>query len=290
MAAAWHAVAAPPGQCCAGVSFEPRERGTGTIDRSAKIERGTESVSVPFDLLLTKHMVIKVKINGQGPYRVIFDTGAPVSLINTKTAKATGLLSKNTAQTSFSLFGPIAQTTITQLEIGELKAQEVPVIVMDHPTVEVISKALGPVEGILGFPFFARYKMTLDYQAKRLTFAPNGFEPQDILQTLIGSLLTREKPTSEQLAPAGLWGITVAKNSNDDQAGVLIQAVLSNGAAALAGAQAGDRLMSLDGRWTDSVADCYRAAAYVKPGTAVRIVVQRQGKEMELLVKPSSGL
>src|SRR5260370_9755841 len=105
-----------------------------------------ESVTVPFELLLTKHMVIRVKINGKGPYRVIFDTGAPVSLINTKTATATGLLTKKTAQTSFSLFGPIAQTTITTLEIGGLKAQEVPGLSMDHPPVDVISHACDPVE------------------------------------------------------------------------------------------------------------------------------------------------
>lgn len=250
----------------------------------------SQGITVPFDLLATKHMVIQVKINGKGPYRVIFDTGAPVSLINNKTATATGLLSKNKPQAMFNLFGPIAETTIANLEIGGLKTQGVPVIVMDHPTVEAISRAMGPVEGILGFPFFARYRMTLDYQAKRLTFTPSGFEPADILQTLVASVLTPEKPVNERLAPAALWGFTVAKKSEDEQPGVAIQKVLPEGAAAQAGLQAGDRLLSLDGRWTDSVTDCYRAARYVKPGMEVRIVIQRQGKEMELTVKPSPGL
>ena len=45
-------------------------------------------------------------------------------------------------------------------------------MVMDHPTVEAISKTVGPIDGIVGFPFFARYRMTLDYQAKKLTFVP----------------------------------------------------------------------------------------------------------------------
>jgi S1-C subfamily serine protease len=103
-------------------------------------------------------------------------------------------------------------------------------------------------------------------------------------------LLTREKQASEQLAPAALWGFTVAKEANDLQAGVTIKEVLRQGPAALAGIQPGDRLVSLDGRWTDSVTDCYRAAAYVKPGTETRIVVERQGKEMELFVKPALGL
>jgi membrane-associated protease RseP (regulator of RpoE activity) len=252
--------------------------------------RAAEPVTVPFELLLTKHMVIQVTINGKGPYPVIFDTGAPVSLINSKTARATGLLSKDAPQPLFSLFGPAAQTTIRTLDIAGLKAQSVPVIVMDHPTVEVLSKALGPVEGIIGFPFFARYKMTLDYQAKRLTFAPSGFEPTDILQTLVDTLLTREKPANKLLAPAALWGFTVDKKHDDDRSGVSIQQVLPGGAAAKAGLQAGDRLLSLDGRWTDSVADCYAAAGYVKAGTVVGIVVEREGKEMELTVKPLPGL
>jgi hypothetical protein len=247
-------------------------------------------VTVPFRLLPTKHMVIQIKINGKGPYRVIFDTGAPVSLISSKTARAAALLPKNMPQPAFGLFGPAAPTTIKTLEIGELKAHSVPVIVMDHPTVEVLSRVLGPVEGILGFPFFARYKMTLDYQAKQLTFTPNGFEPADILQSLMSGLLAREKPAAKRLAPAALWGFTIGKESTDEQAGVLIRDVLPGGAALKAGLRAGDRLLSLDGRWTDTVVDCYLAASSIKPGTEVRVIIERQGKEKELLVKPVTGL
>jgi S1-C subfamily serine protease len=54
--------------------------------------------------------------------------------------------------------------------------------------------------------------------------------------------------------------------------------------------KAGDRLLTLDGRWTDSVADCYTAAGFVKAGTAVTVVVKRGGKEKELTVKPAAGL
>jgi membrane-associated protease RseP (regulator of RpoE activity) len=249
-----------------------------------------EPLSVPFDLLQTKHIVVQVRINGKGPYRVIFDTGAPVSLINSRTARETNLLPKNAPQPLFNLFGPAAQTSMNTLEIAGLKARSVPVIVMDHPTVEMISRVLGPVEGILGFPFFARYKMTLDYQAKRLTFAPSSFEPPDILQTLVADLLGGEKPITKFLAPAGLWGLRVDKKSDDEASGVTINEVWPGGAAAVAGLRAGDRLLALDGRWTDSVADCYAAAGYVKPGTEIRIVIERQGKEIEVSIKPLAGL
>ena len=39
--------------------------------------------------------------------------------------------------------------------------------------------------------------------------------------------------------------------------------VLPESPAALAGIKTGDRLLTLDGRWTDTVADCYIAAGHV---------------------------
>ena len=46
---------------------------------------------VPFELLRSGHMAVQVKVNGQGPYRLIFDTGAPVTLLNNKIARAAGI-------------------------------------------------------------------------------------------------------------------------------------------------------------------------------------------------------
>jgi S1-C subfamily serine protease len=54
--------------------------------------------------------------------------------------------------------------------------------------------------------------------------------------------------------------------------------------------KAGDRLLTIDGRWTDTVAETFDAASHVKPGTEVKVVILRDGKEMELTVKPGSGL
>ena len=48
-------------------------------------------VVVPFELLKTKHITMDVKVNGKGPYRVIFDTGAPMTVLNSKLAKEAGL-------------------------------------------------------------------------------------------------------------------------------------------------------------------------------------------------------
>ncbi len=251
-----------------------------------------KATEVPFDLLKTKHMVIQIKVNGKGPYRVIFDTGAPVMLLNTKVGREAGLLGKNTRAPLFNLFGSMNQTKINTLEIGALKVENVPVMVMDHPTVEVISKFLGPVEGIVGFPFFARYAMTLDYQAKKLTFVPNGYDPPDALESLTKAVMSlmEDNPKPKVLAPAGQWGLVLDKGKDDQEAGVRVREVLAGSAAAAAGLKAGDRLLTLDGRWTDSVADAYFAAGRVKPGTSAQVVLRRDGKDVTLTLKPRTGL
>src|SRR5437879_10397059 len=61
-------------------------------------------VTVPFELLSTKHIVVSIKINGKGPYRVIFDTGSPVTFLNNKVAKESRLL-KHVKKPAVSLLG-----------------------------------------------------------------------------------------------------------------------------------------------------------------------------------------
>jgi hypothetical protein len=249
-----------------------------------------KAVTVPFELIQSKHMAIRIKINGKGPYRVIFDTGAPVMLINNKIAKASGVLPKKFRKPAIALFGTSGQFKIKELEIGDLKAKEVATIVMDHPTVELISKMLGPIEGLVGFPFFARYAMTIDYQAKTLTFVANAYEPPDVMKKLMATLMKRDKPVTRVLAPAAQWGFRVAKEANDAEAGVTIKEVLAGSAAAKAGLKNGDRLLTLDGRWTDSVVECYGAAGQVPAGRTAAVVVRRDGKEIEVTVTPVTGI
>jgi hypothetical protein len=247
----------------------------------------TKPVKVSFDLLKTDHIVVMVKINGKGPYRLIFDTGAPVTLINSKIAKESGVLKADgTAVDMPALdFEPLK---IKMLQIGDLKAENLPTMVMDHPTVAAIDKLLGPVQGIIGLSFFGRYRFTIDYQAKEMTFTPVNFTPPNVTKAMF-AVLNGTLP-KKVLAPAGQWGFSVVKDAKDMDPGVTVQEVLPDSPAQAAGLQAGDRLLTLDGRWTDSVADCYVAAGFVLPGTAARLTVLRDGKEMELTVKVRAGL
>src|SRR5262249_34052641 len=166
---------------------------------------------------------------------------------------------------------------------------QVPAMVMDHPGVQAMSSAFGGVEGIVGFPFFARYKMTIDYQALQMTFVPSGYEPTDATKAIVGMVLGGGNQEPKVLSPAAQWGMVLHKEAKDEDAGVVVKEVLPGGAAAAAGLKAGDRLLTLDDRWTDTLADAFLAATFVKAGQTTKLAVKRNGKEMELTVKPLAG-
>src|SRR6185437_7484273 len=247
---------------------------------------------VPFELLRSGHMAVMIKVNGKGPYRVIFDTGAPINLLNNKLAKEVGLL-KDAPTSTLPFLGTIGEAKVKELEVGTEKTTDQFAIVMDHPLVELMSKKLGPLYGIVGFPFFARYKMTIDYQAQTLTFVPNGFKPPNVMRSMektMVQLMLGGSQTPKVLSPAGQWGLVAHKEAADEEAGVVIKKVLAGGAAATAGIKPGDRLLTIDGRWTDTLADLYEVASHLKAGVAVPVSIQRDGKAMELKVKPRAGL
>jgi Aspartyl protease/PDZ domain len=260
-------------------------------------EAAAGPVTVPIAMLengrfFSGHFTVQVKVNGKGPYRLIFDTGAPVVLLSNRIAKECDLLKAAPRLVGLPLMMP-GQVRVNSLQIGDLKTEDVAAFVIDHPTVKAIADAFGPIDGIVGFPVFARYRTAVDYQAKQLTFSPNGFKPADVFQTLMATVMAegrdrKSRPTV--LVPAAQWGLRVEKAADDVEPGVTVAGVLAESAANRAGVRAGDRLLTIDGRWTDSVADCFRAAAAVKPGQTVELSLRRGGREVKLSVTPADGL
>jgi hypothetical protein len=250
-------------------------------------KKPSKPVIVPFELLKSGHMAVQVMVNDTGPYLLIFDTGAPMSLVNNKLAKDSGLF-KGKATTPFTMFGSQGNVKIKKLSVGEQSAEDVEAIVMDHPTVDALGKALDkPLYGIVGFPFFARFKLTLDYKAKTMTLVPSGYKPPDIMKAMTVALMGSGAKT---LAPAGQFGLIATKETGDEEAGVDIKEVLANSPAAKGGVKRGDRLLTLDGRWTDSMTDLFEAASLVILGETVELKVKRGEKTLTLKVKPSEGI
>jgi len=258
-------------------------------DKAATAPAKGKPATVPFEMLASNHMVVRAKINGKGPYRLVFDLGAPITLIGNKAAEGSGVV-KPDAPKAF-LFSMRGEGAVETLEVGDLKAKDLPVVVFDHPVLKALAGFLGrPLDGIIGFTFFARYKTTIDYQAKLMTFEPVDYEIKDLMKDLPGKLAGPKTGKDVVLAPMGVWGLSVAKAEGEDATrGVRIAAVAPGTPAEGAGLKPGDLLTTLDGRWTASVADAYAAASTAPAGQAVEVVVVRDGKEVTLTVTPRAG-
>jgi membrane-associated protease RseP (regulator of RpoE activity) len=235
-------------------------------------------------MLPSNHMLVRAMINDKGPYRLIFDLGAPITLLSNAAAESSGVV-KAEGPRSF-LFSMRGEAEAAKLRVGDLTAEKLPVVVFDHPALKILGQVLGrPVDGIIGFTFFARYRTTIDYQINEMTFEPVDFEVRDLLKDLPARLSGPKTARRRVLAPGGLWGVKLGGVDG----GVSVAAVLADSPAEAAGLKPGDVLTSIDDRWTSSVHDVFAAAADVAPGQAVPVVVRRDGQELVLTLRPEDG-
>ena len=83
-----------------------------------------------------------------------------------------------------------ARPRSTGCKVGELTADKLPVIVLDHPVLTALEDVTGrQIDGIMGFTFFARFKTTIDYHAREMTFEPINYQVRDLLKELPDRLM-----------------------------------------------------------------------------------------------------
>jgi membrane-associated protease RseP (regulator of RpoE activity) len=243
---------------------------------------------VPFELLPSNHMVVRAKLNGKGPYRLVFDLGAPITLISNSAAESSGAIDAKTPKSI--LFSMRGEGKVKALEVGDLSAKDLPVVVFDHPALKALGSFFsGPLDGIIGFTFFARYKTTIDYKAKEMTFTPVDFEIRDLMKDLPKQLSGPRTARERILAPTGLWGLRLGEPL-EDGSGVRISAVLAGSPAAEGGLKTGDALLGIDGRWTTSAADALDASRTLEAGKPVEVEIRREEETLRLSVTPRDGV
>jgi hypothetical protein len=235
-------------------------------------------------------MLVRARINDKGPYLLVFDLGAPITLLGNSVSEASGVVKASTPR-SF-LFGMRGEATVDKLQIGNLTATRLPVIVFDHPVLKALGRMTGrSIDGIMGYTFFARYKTMIDYQAHQMTFEPVDHPVRDLLKELPDRLLGPKIAQRRVVAPSAMLGLRLAEpRGGVDSPGVPIVEVYKESPADRAGLKSGDVLISLDGRWTTSITDVFDAAVDVKPGDNAAVVVLRNGVEKTLTIWPVDGI
>jgi len=257
--------------------------------RFVQAQAGRQAATVPFVMLPTNHMLVEAKLNGKGPYHLVFDLGAPITLLGNQVSEVTGVVKKS-AKKSF-LLGMRGEATLASLEAGELKTQNVPVLILDHPILTALAQVNHhQIHGIMGFTFFARFKTTIDYQTRKMTFQPVNFPIRDLFKELPDRLAGTRTPERKILAPAALWGMELGKAAHDlDHPGVAIKHVLAKSPAYQGGLRDGDLLVEIDGRWITSIQDVFQAVKSIKPGAKSQVIVVRNGHDLPLTIKPQDG-
>ena len=243
---------------------------------------------IPIEIIKSGHIAIHAMINGRGPYRFIFDTGAPTLLISERVGKEAHILPLDFKRPFFSPLGNLGEFSVKSILLGRAGQKSLSADIWNHPTVEELGKMFGRFEGLIGFPFFAHYQITIDYKAKTMTLVPSIFIPDDTKKKMTNRLT--QGGSAKVYLPSESLGIQVTKTATDDAAGVVLSTVLPGSPADDAGMKTGDRLLTLDGRWTDSVEDAYFAISAVDTSRDVPAVVLRDGKQVTMQVKVKPGI
>lgn len=125
-------------------------------------------LDIPFDIRGNK-IVVDATINGQGPYPLIVDTGASLTVLDRALADELGLEAVGTTEVgdSSSSAERVADLVlIRELSIGGMTASGVQATSWDRS--DLYRGMANRPRGIIGFPFFSEYLLTVDYTASSL--------------------------------------------------------------------------------------------------------------------------
>jgi predicted aspartyl protease len=191
-------------------------RGTSVV---AAPERDTPPITADTDTDTQKHLTVSVRINGNGPYRFVVDTGADRSVLATDVAAELGLVFSENVMLVGAVRAVKAQTvTIRELSLGMVRYQSLVVPTLPRFT-------LG-ADGYLGLDTLDGHRVTFDFKNHTLQVgAPHS---------RLSALLVRDNEA--RIRTVGSSGHLRALNCVVD--GVRAAAFIDSGADLSAGNQA----------------------------------------------------
>jgi hypothetical protein len=266
------------------VSLAPDAAPVGARKRDPEVGK---SYDVPFRVTNTNHFLVRVRINGKGPFNFLVDTGAPALYVATETARKVGL------EPAPGEFWAVVDRLDFEggAHLDDLRAR------IEDPFQLVGMNALGlpgaSIDGILGFTVLARFRFELDPTRDRMTWTRLDHEPEDPpvprrapgdlpppemrAMNLLGplakvlSFVTGGRQPEDRLLPRGSLGIELAEGGGE----VRVSAVLADSPAARGGVLAGDRLVRVLDREVTGIEAARDAVAAIRPDDRVPVVVRR---------------
>ena len=207
---------------------------------------------IPYRLSDSKHLIVRVKLNGKGPFSFILDTGSPAFIISETVARKAGIPESEEAWSS---------AAAVEIE-GGLGLKDVRVRVWDPfqlKHMNAIGLADADIAGVLGFSLLGRYRIDIDLKRRHMLWTDSGVEPDmpsaleitggkpirlgaevGELDRLAGSARQYFPPKKTQAARGrGFIGLEVEDSPN----GIRVMRVLPGSPAARGGIQSGDLIL-----------------------------------------------
>jgi PDZ domain/Aspartyl protease len=250
---------------------------------------------VPFRLTDTHHTLVRVKINGKGPFNFVVDTGCPVFLIAEPVAEKIGLKKGWVTLDKLELEGG--------LEMNKIKARvETPFQIEGMNGMGLAGVEL---HGLMGYTVLAKYKMEFDFRKKEMVWTPVKTEPMEpqklmkkgakdvagggmdmmIAAVKILTLFAGVGPAPPP-QPRGFFGFELEQK--DDA--VIVARVLADGPAAKAGLKKGDRIVNVNDKEISAVAEVLQHASKITAGRTLTLTIERDEKQQELKITAGDGL
>jgi serine protease DegQ len=264
-------------------------------DKPADKPKAETKAEVPYRLTDTKHVLVRAKLNGKGPFNFILDTGAPAVFVSKALAKKVGLKDDEKGWGTFDSF---------VLE-GGLKVDKAQGRIEDLFQLEGMNGlGLAGVElhGVIGYNVLAKFRITYDFTGDKLAFVPLDFDPPEpkgiggkgggqgglevmgtMMKTLAGFMGV--KPNFE-VRPGGFVGIEIEEKDKK----LVVKTVLKGSPADDAGLKAGDTLDSVKDTSLDSLSDVARVFGKANVGDTVKLTVDRGGEKKTFGIKLGGGL
>jgi clan AA aspartic protease (TIGR02281 family) len=117
------------------------------------------------------HLYVEAKVNGR-PARFVIDSGAGANILTPEAAQRFGVTLKDQKiRATGAATVDAGLATVDRIEVGQASLEEETTVVLSlPPQLEA--------DGLLGYGFFNRFVVTLDYEHSRLTLtAPDKFHP-----------------------------------------------------------------------------------------------------------------
>jgi hypothetical protein len=264
-------------------------------DPPPKAAPTTQAVEVPYKLTGTMHVMVRLKLNGKGPFNFIIDTGAPALILSEPVAKKAGadLDAKKWAEFDVELEGG--------LKIP--KARGLATDMFQLRGMNALGLAGVELHGVVGYNVLAKYKIEYDFTKDYLRFTDLKFAPPKMVGLgegakggqggleLVGDMMKFMAPLmgikpNFAVAPRGYLGVEVEFKDGK----VLVAAVHGGSPADAAGVKKGDQIATIKGRDIDDLGDLERALKNQAEGAALKIVLKRGEQTKDVTVTLGKGL